>query len=74
MIGVIVKANSPYATIELSQEEAVEFALFRKNYIQFRKFLEHGVFESNYTGKVVLDIKDGRIREFDKGLRCHYEN
>jgi hypothetical protein len=72
MITATIKTG--YIAIELDQNEANEFVLFRKHYFQFKKFLDHQVFESNYTGKVVLDIKDGRIRDFDKGLRCHYEN
>ena len=74
MTTVILRANTPYASVELSEDEAIEFALFRRYYLQFRKFLEHGVFDPKYTGKVILDIKDGRIREFEKGLRCRYEN
>lgn len=63
-----------YVAVDMDNSEAEQFVLFRKHYLQFKKFIDHGVFEQNYTGRVVIDIKDGRIKEFDKNFKCHYDN
>lgn len=61
-----------YVSIEISEQEAREFAYFRKYYLQFGKLLHAGIFELR-EGRAILDFDSGgNIQNIKKELNFHY--
>ena len=59
--------------IELDEYEANEFVLFRKYYFQFNKMLEKGIFEKDFTGRVILDVMAGDVKNLQKIMSYHFQ-
>lgn len=60
-------------TIELDDYEANLFLEFRKHYNQINKILQKEVFDKDFTGRVILNIKDGQIGNMEKYIAYHYK-
>lgn len=65
--------NEEKIPIYLEPLEAENFILFQKYYLQFQKMLDKGVFEKEFTGRVVLDVLNGDLKNLQKITNFHFE-
>ena len=72
MITVMQEIKPGLIIVELSELDQQSFILFQKYYHQFYKFLDKRVFESDFTGQVILDILNGEIKNLKRDETWHY--
>ena len=59
--------------ITLSELEANSFVEFQRHYVTFMRLQQQGVFDKNFTGKVVIDILNGSIKNIQKITSFHFK-
>lgn len=58
--------------LELNDQDAQDFILFQKNYTNFRRLLDAGVFDMK-CGKIILDFDSGsEIQNIQKIMNYHF--
>jgi len=65
--------TEPKVKIELEEWEAELFVKFRKYLLQFQKLQGQNIFEKDFTGRVVLDILDGSVKNLQKIINFHFQ-
>lgn len=61
-----------FITIELSNEQAELMAMYNKYAAQFKKLVDKKIFEPEFTGQIICDIKDGQIKNLKRDETFHY--
>jgi len=59
--------------IELTELDANSFVQFQRHYAQFMRLQQQGVFEKEFTGKVVCDVLNGSIKNLQKITSFHFK-
>lgn len=59
--------------LELTELEANSFVLFQKYYPQFMKLAEKDIFNKEFTGRIVLDILQGDVKNLQKVMSYHFQ-
>jgi hypothetical protein len=58
--------------ITLSDSEAEAFIKFQRFYPQFIRMVNQNVFERDFTGRVILDLHNGEIKNLQKITNIHF--
>ena len=59
--------------IYMDEYEANQFVEFRKFYQQFNRLQSQGIFDKDFTGRVVLDCHQGIIKNLQRITSIHFQ-
>lgn len=59
--------------IEFTEQQLEQIAVMNKYYPQFMKIINSGCFEKEFTGRIIVDILRGEIKNLKRITNIHFE-
>lgn len=59
--------------IDFTNEQLEQIAQVQKYYLQFMRIVNQDIFDKKFTGKVILDIHQGNVKNLQKITNFRFE-
>ena len=69
----ICMAQEENTKIGFTDEQLEQIALFQKHWYKYNQLLQQGIFEKEFTGRVVIDVLQGSVKNLQKITSYHFK-